>query len=111
MREFVEAIEAVLKEHPLSRHILDFLMDHEGAMDTIDGIAKCWVNSDPVAVKSVLDTLQHAGVVVTRVLSSGTYYRLTPDAEVKQWLKSRYSCCDGTRRALANAADRRPGSA
>ena len=66
MSEYGEAIEAALKEHPLSQQILQFLIEHDGTMDTIDGVAKCWVNSDPVAVKSVLDSLQYAGVVVTR---------------------------------------------
>ena len=108
MREFVEVIEAAVKEHPLSQQILQFLVAHDGAMDTIDGVAKCWVNSDPVAVKSVLDSLQHAGVVVTRVLSSGTYYHLTTNAEILQWLTTRYACCDGAQRALASANDRQP---
>ena len=111
MREFIEAIEAALREHPLSRQILQFLMEHEGAMDTIDGVAKCWVNSDPVAVRSVLDSLQHAGIVVTRVLSSGTYYRLTTDAEVQQWLKSYCSGLNGTQRAHASANDWQPHTA
>lgn len=111
MREFIEAIEAALKEHPLSQQILQFLIEHDGAMDTIDGVAKCWVNNDPVAVKSVLDSLQHAGVVVSQVLSSGTYYRLTTNTEVQQWLKTRYSCCDATRHALASANGWKPGTA
>ena len=105
MSEFVEAIEAALKEHPLSQQILKFLIEHDGAMDTIEGVAQCWVNSDPVAVKSVLDSLQHAGVVVTRVLSSGTYYRLTTNAEVQNWLKRHCAKCDGAQRALASSHD------
>jgi hypothetical protein len=105
MREFIEAIEAALKEHPLSQQILQFLMEHDGAMDTTDGVAKCWVNSDPVAVKSVLESLQNAGVVVTWVLSSGTYYRLTTNAEVQQWLKTRYSCGNMAQGALARSKD------
>ncbi len=105
MSEYVEAIEAALKEHPLSQQILRFLIEHDGAMDTIDGVAKCWVNSDPVAVKSVLDSLQHAGVVVTWVLSSGTYYRLTANAEVQRWLKTHYSRYDRAQRTLASSND------
>ena len=105
MSEFVQAREAALKEHPLSQQILLFLIEHDGAMDTIDGVAKCWVNSDPVAVKSVLDSLQYAGVVVTRVLSSGTYYHLTTNAEVQRWLKTHYSRYDRVQRSLASSND------
>ena len=111
MREFIEAIEAALKEHPLSQQILQFLIEHDGAMDTIDGVAKCWVNSDPVAVKSVLDSLQNAGVVVTRILSSGTYYRLTTNAEVQTWLRTYCATCRGARRALASSNDGWPRTA
>jgi hypothetical protein len=91
MNEFIDAIEAALKTYPLSQQILQFLIEHDGAMDTIDGVAKCWVDSDPVAVKSVLDCLESAGVVVTRALSSGTYYRLTANPEVQRWLRTRYA--------------------
>ena len=105
MNEFVEAIEAVLNTHPLSQQILQFLIEHDGAMDTIDGVANCWVNSDPVAVKSVLDSLQHAGVVVSCALSSGTYYRLTTNAEVQRWLRTHCSRYDTAQRAGASSND------
>jgi len=105
MNEFVEAIEAVLNTHPLSQQILQFLIEHDGAMDTIDGVAKCWVNSDAVAVQSVLDCLQGVGVVATQVLSSGTYYRLTTNAEIRAWLKAQYSRHLGAQRALATSND------
>jgi len=105
MNEFVEPIEAALKTHPLSQQILQFFIEHEDAMDTIDGVAKCWVNSDPVAVKSVLDCLQGAGVVVTQILSSGTYYRLTTHAEIRTWLKTQYPRDGGVQGALATQND------
>jgi hypothetical protein len=108
MNEFMAAIEAALKAHPLSQQLLQFLIDHEGAMDTIDGVAKCWVNSDPVAVKSVLDSLQGVGVVATEVLSSGTYYRLTTNAEIRTWLKTHYARNGAAQRALASASERTP---
>jgi hypothetical protein len=44
-------------------------------------------------------------------LSSGTYYRLTADAEVQQWLKSYYSGLNGTQRAHASANDWQPHTA
>jgi len=109
MREFAAAIEAVVKEHPLSQQVLEFLIEHEAAMDTVDGVATCWVNSDPVAVKSVLDSLQSAGVVATEVLSCGTYYRLTANAEIRMWLKTRYAQTGAAQHVLASAKERQPG--
>ena len=91
MNAFIEAIEATLKTHPLSQRILQFLIDHESAMDTIEGVAKCWVNSDPIAVRSVLESLHSAGAVMTHVLGSGTYYRLTSDTKRQAWLKANRS--------------------
>ncbi len=80
-------IEKALNSHSLCREIVGFLIEHEGAMDTIKGIAKFWVGCDEIAVKSALDRLSSAGVVVPQVLGSGVYYSLTPDPEIRTWLR------------------------
>ncbi len=89
MDQLIEKIEAALTDHPLCQKIARFLISHEGVMDTVDGVARCWVDSDVLAVKSALDCLQTAGIVVTHVLSSGVYYSLTPHGELRGWLKAR----------------------
>ena len=88
MSEFIEAIEVVLRAHPLSEKILQFLTEHEGAMDTIHGVARCWVDSDEIAVQAVLEQLVSAGVIVSHTLSSGTYYRLTSDRNIREQVKA-----------------------
>ena len=88
MNEFVEAIEATLKAYPLSEKILQFLAEHEGAMDTIHGVARCWVDSDEVAVQPILEQLVSAGVLVSHTVSSATYYRLTSSPDIRAQLQS-----------------------
>lgn len=105
MSEFIGAIEAVLNSHPLSQKIVQFLVENEDAMDTINGVANCWVNSDEVAVKSVLDRLQSAGVVSLEVLNSGTYYRLTTNAEIRSWLKTQSRHFQKPQQPLAATAE------
>jgi hypothetical protein len=87
MREFLEGIEAALKAHPLSEKILQFLVEHEDAMDTVYGVARCWVDSEVVAVQPVLEQLVVAGAIVSLTVNSGTYYRLTSDRNIREQLK------------------------
>lgn len=86
MGEFVDVIEAALKIHPISEKILQFLAEHEDAMDTIQGVARCWVDSDEVAVQPVLEHLVSVGVIVSHAVSSGVYYRLTSDRSIRDQL-------------------------
>ena len=81
-------IEAAIKSHPLCARIVLFLIEHEHAMDTVQGVARCWVNSDEIAVKSALDRLLAVGVLCSQSLTSGTYYSLTPHVKVREWLKT-----------------------
>jgi hypothetical protein len=81
-----DEIVAALKSEPLCEKIVRFLIEHDGAMDTIRGVAGFWAGSDEVAVKSALDRLVAAGVIITQSLSSGAYYSLTRDANVRAWL-------------------------
>jgi hypothetical protein len=85
------ALEAAVNLHPLCQQITLFLVEHEGSMDTIHGVAACWVDSDEVAVKSALDCLLSAGVIVAQPLTSGIYYSLTPNRETRSWLRANQS--------------------
>jgi hypothetical protein len=88
MSLFADSIEAALTTHPLCQQIVAFLIQNEGAMDSVEGIAKFWVGNDELAVKSALDCLVSAGVVVAQVLTSGAYYSLTPNSEIRNWLRA-----------------------
>ena len=81
-------IEATLKEFPLCREIIFFLIENENAMDSARGIAVCWVQSDEVAVHSALDQLIMCGAVSAYTLSSGTVYGLTRNQAVRTWLRT-----------------------
>jgi hypothetical protein len=78
--------DAAIKSHPLCEEIVHFLNEHDGAMDTLQGVAAFWVGSEEVAAKSALECLASAGIVVTRTLSSGTYYSLTTDPTIRNWV-------------------------
>jgi hypothetical protein len=88
MSAFADSIEAALTTYPLCQQIVTFLVQNESAMDSVEGIAKFWVGNDELAVKSALDCLVSVGVVVAQVLSSGAYYRLTPDPQIRGWLQT-----------------------
>jgi hypothetical protein len=89
MSELLKAsIDATLKAYPLCRDIALFLLEHENAMDTVRGIADCWVQCDKVAVQNALDRLIACGLVSIFTLSSGTLYGLTRSAEIREWLRS-----------------------
>jgi hypothetical protein len=49
-----------LDEETLStaKAILDYLKDNPDAKDNLDGIAKWWVQKDPILVKGALDFLR-----------------------------------------------------
>jgi hypothetical protein len=83
-----ESVEVAVKSHPLCERIAEFVTRNERAMDTLRGIAKCWVNSDEIAVKSALETPLAARVLVSQSVGSGTYYSQNPDARLKRWLKA-----------------------
>ncbi len=109
MSIFAGNIEAALSSHPLCQQIVAFLAENEGAMDSVEGIARFWVGNDELAVRSALDCLVSSGVVVAQVLSSGAYYSLTPDPQIRNWLRAnqlhgvqklRFVVGDGDRQVL-----------
>ena len=83
--------EAAMKSHALCEAIVHFLSEHDGAMDTLQGVAAFWVGNEEVAAKPALECLISIGVVVAQTLSSGTYYSLTTDPKVRNWVMTRQS--------------------
>ena len=84
----ISVILATLREHPLCREIVRFLIENESAMDTVRGIAACWVGCDEVAVQSALDRLITCGAVIGHSLSSGTLYGFTRNQAVRTELRA-----------------------
>jgi hypothetical protein len=98
-------IGAAIKSQPLCEQIVQFLVEHEYAMDTIRGIAKCWVNQDEIAVQSALDSLVAIGLLISQSFSSGTYYSLTSDARLRAWLTARQQSLEFSRPVLSGEGE------
>lgn len=96
-----DAIIATLREHPLCKEIVLFLLENEAAMDSAKGIATWWVRADRVPVQAALDGLIACGVISAYTLSSGTLYGLTRNAEIRNWLRATYG-------RATSGAERRP---
>ena len=88
---FLADIVETLREFPLCRKIILFLIENESAMDNALGIATCWVDSDEVAVQAALDRLIRCGAVNSYTFSSGTLYGLTRNQSARAWLRTALS--------------------
>ena len=88
--ERVAQIEQAILDSAECSGILRFLVANETAMDTVHGIAACWVNRDPIAVRSALDRLIWCGVVESHTVGTGTLYGLTRESSLRGWLLQRY---------------------
>jgi hypothetical protein len=62
----------------LQRRIVAYLAAHPQALDTLQGIARWWVESDPSAVEPALAQLERRGIVRRRQLGAAVYYALDP---------------------------------
>ena len=82
----ISSIDSTLKDYPLCRQIIRFLIKNKSAMDTTKGIASCWVGADEAAVQSALDRLSLCGAITAHTLRSGTLYGLTQDQGIRAWL-------------------------
>jgi hypothetical protein len=82
-------LDAILQADTVSCEILRFLLKNENAMDSTKGIAAWWVHLDELAVQPSLHRLFACGAIVVHTLSSGTtLYGLTPDPDVRAWLRN-----------------------
>ncbi len=84
-------VDGTLNEYPLCEQIVEFLLANQNAMDTVRGIASCWVGCDEAAVQVALERLSVCGVVITHRLRSGTLYAFTPDQAIRDSLRETIS--------------------
>ncbi len=77
----------ILNESPLCRQIISFLLKNQNAMDTLRGVATCWVETDEPAALAALDRLIMCGTIITHRRRSGTLYALSPDTTIRNWLR------------------------
>lgn len=82
------AFQTMIGEYPLCKQIMAFLLKNQNAMDTLRGIATCWVSYDETAVQAALDRLILCGAVISYRRRSGTLYALTPEEGIRTWLRS-----------------------
>jgi hypothetical protein len=80
-------LPAGIGDDSVCRKILEFLLTHESAMDTVKGIALHWVGKDEVAVQGALDQLGAHGLIITHTRRAGTFYALTPSPGLRAWLR------------------------
>ncbi len=101
------AIRRTLHESNLNYRVVAFLLENETAMDTVKGIATWWLGCDEVAAQACLDQLLGCRVVCLRPMTSGCiYYGLTPDPEIRQFLRLALSS-DGVNPEVAAAGQPR----
>jgi hypothetical protein len=107
MSGVADEVVGAIASHPLCEQIVRFLIEHDSAMDTVRGIARCWVNTDEVAVQSAVERLLSVGVVVSRALSSNTYYGLTSNPSIRARLTTYGSPLPGAQQARCANSDGR----
>jgi hypothetical protein len=76
-------VEQLLRDSPVCASIFHFLSEHANAMDTVEGIAACWAECDPLAAQSALDLLLAHGLLETRNCGSRTFYALTREPALR----------------------------
>jgi len=66
MRAIKETVVTDIENRTLAFKILDYFRRHPQAKDSVEGIARWWVNEDPVEVRRVLDQLVDKNLVAKR---------------------------------------------
>ena len=64
------------EDSQLALRILDYLRRHPQAKDSVEGIARFWVNADPIEVRRALDKLVDLKLVVKRANASIDLYSM-----------------------------------
>ena len=85
--ETAQIIRRTLQESSLNSRAVSFLLENDTAMDTVKGIATWWLSCDEVAAQACLDRLVDCHVVAARPMTSGIYYGLTNDPDIRQFLR------------------------
>jgi DNA-binding IclR family transcriptional regulator len=68
------------EQSELASQILDYFRRHPQAKDSVEGIARFWVNADPVEVRRALDKLVDMKLVEKRENTSMDLYSATAEA-------------------------------
>ena len=66
----LENVAEIGEDSQLALQILDYLRRHPQAKDSVEGIARFWVNADPIEVRRALDKLVELKLVVKRANAS-----------------------------------------
>ena len=81
------ALRELLGRDPVCREIVQYLMRHNEAIDTVRGIAEWWINRDVATTGHALSKLQEHGVVQSYIVQGETFvYAYTKRAVVRQSL-------------------------
>lgn len=72
----LENVAEIGEDSQLALQILDYLRRHPQAKDSVEGIARFWVNADPIEVRRALDKLVELKLVVKRVNASMDLYSM-----------------------------------
>ncbi len=64
------------EDSQLALRILDYLRRHPQAKDSVEGIARFWVNADAIEVRRALDKLVDLKLVVKRANASIDLYSM-----------------------------------
>lgn len=67
------------EQSELASQILDYFRRHPQAKDSVEGIARFWVNADPVEVRRALDKLVDMQLVEKRENTSMDLYSACDD--------------------------------
>ncbi len=70
----LENVAEIGEESQLALQILDYLRRHPQAKDSVEGIARFWVNADPVEVRRALDRLVELKLVEKRANAATDLY-------------------------------------
>jgi hypothetical protein len=81
------ALRELLGRDAVCREIVQYLMRHNEAADTVRGIAEWWINRDVPSTRRALSKLQECGVVQSYVVQGETFvYAYTKRAVLRQSL-------------------------
>ena len=69
------------EDSELALQILDYFRRHHQAKDSVEGIARFWVNADPIEVRRTLDKLVDLQLVDKRKNASIDLYSMGAETE------------------------------
>ena len=76
------SVAEIGEDSPLALQILDYLRRHPQAKDSVEGIARWWVNADPLDVRRALDKLVELNLVEKNTKSAMELYSAGPESRL-----------------------------